>query len=76
MGHPFSASEGRSFSKDQDTATEDHPSRRQLQRDRREQLRRVVEQFDRVSIEDYMNMVIAHYYRKDDTKGDKVNALY
>ena len=43
------------------TATEDHPSRSQLQREGREQLRRVVEQFDRVSVEDYMIMVIAHY---------------
>ena len=43
------------------TVAEDHPTRRKQQRERKEQLKRVVEQFDSVSLEDFMNMVIAHY---------------
>ena len=43
------------------TAATDHPARRKKVQEKREKLRRVLEQFDKVSVEDFMNMVIAHY---------------
>ena len=39
----------------------DHPARRKLQRKRTVLLSSVVEQFESVSLEDYMNMMINHY---------------
>ena len=43
------------------TAAIDHPARRKKVQEKREKLRRVLEQFDKVSVEDFMNMVVAHY---------------
>ena len=41
--------------------TDPNPGRTQMRKKKRERLKMVLEKFDRVPVDDYMNMIAAHY---------------